>query len=158
MNNSWLQSKTFYLTSTHWTSTDPQNLYCITRYIPNMAINIKRTRSCLQKMYTAHNMLHVSESGHRINQTLTWHRGQDCEVSIVNCSELEGPGTESRWGQDFPQLSRPVLEPTQPPLQRVLGLFPRDKVVRAWSWPPTHPSSTEAKERLELYFHSPSRL
>ena len=29
---------------------------------------------------------------------------------------LDGPGIESRWGRDFPHLSRPVLGPTQPPI------------------------------------------
>jgi hypothetical protein len=34
------------------------------------------------------------------------------------------PGIESRWELDFPQLSRPALEPTQPPVQLVPGLSP----------------------------------
>jgi hypothetical protein len=33
--------------------------------------------------------------------------------------ELDGPGIESRWGRDFPHLSKPALEPTQPPIQLV---------------------------------------
>jgi len=34
------------------------------------------------------------------------------------------PGIESRWGRDFPQLPRPALGPTQPPVQWVRGLSP----------------------------------
>jgi hypothetical protein len=34
----------------------------------------------------------------------------------------DGPGIESRWGRDFPHLSRPALGHTQPPVQWVTGL------------------------------------
>ena len=43
-------------------------------------------------------------------------------VGIATRYGLEGPGIEFRWGQDFPQLSKPALGPTQPPIQRVPGL------------------------------------
>jgi len=33
--------------------------------------------------------------------------------------------------------SKLVLEPTQPPIQWVLGFFPRGKAVEAWSSPVT---------------------
>ena len=48
--------------------------------------------------------------------------GRDSSVCIATRYGLDGPGIESQWGQDFPQPFRPALEPTQPPLQWVLGL------------------------------------
>jgi hypothetical protein len=52
---------------------------------------------------------------------------------------------ESRWGRDFWHPSRPALGLTQPPVQWIPG-----KVDH----PP--PSSTEVKERVQLYLYSPS--
>jgi len=43
-------------------------------------------------------------------------------VGIATGYGLDGPRIESRWGRDFPHLSRPALGPTQPPVQWVLGL------------------------------------
>ena len=43
-------------------------------------------------------------------------------VGIAIAYGLDGPGIESRWGRDFPHLSRPALRSTQPPVQGVLGL------------------------------------
>jgi hypothetical protein len=42
-------------------------------------------------------------------------------VGIATRYGLDGPGIESQWGRDFPQPSRPVLGPTQPPIQWVPG-------------------------------------
>jgi len=48
--------------------------------------------------------------------------GRDSAVGIATRYGLDGPGFESKWGQDFPHPSRPALGPTQPPIQWVPGL------------------------------------
>ena len=45
--------------------------------------------------------------------------GPGSSVGIATGYERDGPGIESRWGRDFPHLSRPSLGPTQPPVQWV---------------------------------------
>jgi hypothetical protein len=53
---------------------------------------------------------------------------------------LDGPGIESRWGRDFPHLSRPVLGSTQPPIQWVPGFsWGKERPGRAAD--PSPPSS-----------------
>ena len=43
--------------------------------------------------------------------------GRDSAVGIATRYGLDGPGIESRWGQDFSNPFRPALVPTQPPVQ-----------------------------------------
>ena len=62
-------------------------------------------------------------------------------------------GSNPGGGRDFPQPSRPVLGPTQPPIQCVPGLFPGVKrPSRGVDHPPL--CSAKAKERVELYLYS----
>ena len=48
--------------------------------------------------------------------------GPGSSVGIATGYGLEDTGIESRWGRDFPHLSRPVLGPTQLPVPWVPGL------------------------------------
>jgi hypothetical protein len=57
-----------------------------------------------------------------INMDSYNENGPGSSVGIETGYGLDGPGIESRWGRDFPHLSRPVLGPTQPPVQWVSGL------------------------------------
>jgi hypothetical protein len=49
--------------------------------------------------------------------------GPGSSVSTATGYGLDGPEIDSRWRRDFPHLSRAALEPTQPPVQCVPGLF-----------------------------------
>jgi hypothetical protein len=51
---------------------------------------------------------------------------------------LDVPGIESRWGRNFPHLSRPALGPTNPPVQWVQVLSPGQKSGRGMTLTP-HP-------------------
>jgi hypothetical protein len=68
---------------------------------------------------------------------------------------MDGPGGETRWGRNFPPLSRTPLRPTQTPIQWVPGISRGGKAAGAWRWSPT-PSSAKVKEKVELYLYSPS--
>jgi hypothetical protein len=50
------------------------------------------------------------------------HYQHSFRVGIATRYGLGGPGIESLWGRDFLPTSMTALGPTQPPIQRVLGL------------------------------------
>ena len=81
-----------------------------------------------QKMHWVHT--NISRS------TVT--RGPDSSVDIATGYGLDGPRIESRWGRDFPHVSRPALGFTQPPVQWVPGLFPGVKSGRSVTLTPHH--------------------
>jgi hypothetical protein len=47
---------------------------------------------------------------------------QGSVVGTVTAYGMDGPGIESRWGRDFPHLSRLALRLTQPPARWVPGV------------------------------------
>jgi hypothetical protein len=49
-------------------------------------------------------------------------RGPGSSAGIATDYGLVGPEIESRWGRDFPHLSRPAVRPNQPPVQWGPGL------------------------------------
>jgi hypothetical protein len=46
---------------------------------------------------------------------------RDGSVGIATRYGLDGPEIDSRLGGGFPQSSRPIVGPTQPPVQWVTG-------------------------------------
>jgi len=61
-------------------------------------------------------------------------------------------------GRDLSHPSTPALESTQLRVQEIPDFFPIGKAAGAWRWPPI-PSSTELKERVQLYLYPhPSNL
>jgi len=76
--------------------------------------------------------------------TINW--GPGSLGGITTGYGLDGPEIESRWGRDFPHLSRPALGPTQPPVQWVPDLSRGQRAAEAWSWPLTPLSAVVKKE------------
>jgi len=81
--------------------------------------------------------------------------GPGSVVGIATGYGLDGPGIESQWGWDFPHLSRPVLGPTQPPVQWVPGLFRGGKEWPGRDADPSPPYSAVGHERVVVYLYSP---
>ena len=83
--------------------------------------------------------------------------GPGSVVGIATGYGLDGQGIESRWGRDFPHLSRPALGPTQPPVQWVPGFSQGWRAAEGWRWPLTS-FQCRGQERVELYLYSPYGL
>jgi hypothetical protein len=66
--------------------------------------------------------------------------GSGSSVGIVTGYGLDGRKIESRWGRDFPYLSRPALGPTRPPVNGY-RLFPGGKEWPGRDADPSPPSS-----------------
>ena len=77
--------------------------------------------------------------------------GWDSSVGIATGYRLDGPGTETRWGRDFPYLST-----WSPPslLYNVYRVFPEGKERPGRDADPSPPSSAVGHERVELYLYS----
>jgi hypothetical protein len=58
--------------------------------------------------------------------------GRDSSLGTATRYGLDGPGVESPWRRNFPHPPRPIVGPTQSPVQWVPGLFPGGK--EAWAW------------------------
>ena len=107
-------------------------------------------------IHQCENQLHewhpIWQVGQKIRQPIQSKRGPGSVLGIATGYRLDGPGIESRWGRDFPHLSRLTLRPTQPPVQRS---FPGGKVRPGHDADPLPPSSAVGHERVELYLYSP---
>ena len=66
--------------------------------------------------------------------------GLDSLVGIAAGHWLDGRSSNASGLGDFPHPSTTTRGPSQPPVNRVPGLFPRGKAAGAWRWP--HDSST----------------
>jgi hypothetical protein len=60
--------------------------------------------------------------------------GPGSSVGIATGYGLDGPGMESRWGRDFPHLTRPAHPAS---CAMGTGSFPGVKAAGAWRWPLT---------------------
>jgi hypothetical protein len=80
--------------------------------------------------------------------------GPGTSAGIATGYGLDGPGIESRWGRDFPHLSRPALRPTQPTVNGY-RVFPGGKERTGRDADPSPSSTAVGYERVELYLYSP---
>ena len=74
-----------------------------------------------------------------------YRRGPGSVVGIATGYGLDGPGIESRWGRDFPHMSRPALRATQPSVNGY-QIFPGGKERPGRDADPSPPSSAVFKK------------
>ena len=70
-----------------------------------------------ENIYTSHPLLQNNNRARRNSRNQVILDGPSSSVGTATGYGLDGPGIESRWGRDFPHLSRPAMGPTQPPVQ-----------------------------------------
>ena len=81
--------------------------------------------------------------------------GRDRAVGIATRYALDGPGIESRWGVRFSAHVQAGPEAYPASYTMGTGSFPGGKRSGRHADHPT-PSGAEVKEKVELYFYSPS--
>jgi len=80
--------------------------------------------------------------------------GPGSVVGTATAYGLDGPGTESRWGEIFrTSPARPWGPPSL--LYNGYRVFPGGKVLPGRDADPSPTSSAEVKNRVELYLYSP---
>jgi hypothetical protein len=110
------------------------------------------TRSVIRVMTQCGSMFY--QTGIKLDVSYVIYCGPGSSVGIATRYGRDGSGIKSRWGRDFPHLSRLALGPTQPPVQWVQGLS-RGKERPGRDADPSPPSSAVGHERVELYLYSP---
>jgi hypothetical protein len=92
--------------------------------VPNMAVCCSSLISCFPGTSLRYCLSDLRWLQRPYYYYCYYYGGPGSLVGIVTDYGLDGPGIQSRWGRDFPRLSRPALGPTQPPAQWVPCLSP----------------------------------
>ena len=79
--------------------------------------------------------------------------GRHSSVGMVTCYRLDGPGIKSRWGRNFPHLSRPALGVHPASCMVCTRSFQEVKLPNNGTDYPPH-CNADLKERAELCLHS----
>ena len=113
------------------------------------------TYCTLLTSWILHLVIHFVDLAVKMYLSCSLKVGWDGVVGIATRYRPDSSGIISWWGQDFPQMSKLALGPTQSPIQWVPCLSLGVKQLgRGIDHLP--PSSAEVKERVELYLYTPS--